>query len=252
MSNYSLTHLSDGALLHGLKEQVAHDCVTTALMLAHIAEVDARKLYLPAAYPSMTAYCTGELHFSEDAAGKRLHAARAAREFPAIFAAVAEGRLHLSAVVMLAARLAPENVDELIASATHRSKSGIAQLLAERFPRADVPARISALSPGNLDEHAPGRVAAASSPPGHVEPSKVTPLAPERYALQCTIGQSTHEKLAYARALLAHQVAPGDLPTVVDRALEALIEQLEKQKFGKTSRPRAGRRGAGARMSRSR
>ena len=109
MSQYVLSHLSDGALLSGLKKLVAQDCATTAELLAHLAEVDDRKLYLPAAYPSLYTYCVGELHLSEEVAFKRIHAARAARRFPAIFAAVAEGRLHLSAVVLLAPHLTREN-----------------------------------------------------------------------------------------------------------------------------------------------
>jgi len=103
------------------------------------------QLYLPAAYPSMFAYCVGELHFSEDAAFKRIKAARAARRFPAIFDAVAEGRLHLSAAVMLAPRLTEDTVDELLAAATHKSKAEIEQLLAERFPAPDLPAWVEAL-----------------------------------------------------------------------------------------------------------
>ena len=94
------------------------------------------------------------------------------------------------------------------------------------------------LSPGKVNEDAPGRV----------EPARVTPLAPERYALQCTVSQSTYETLQYAQALLGHQVSPNDLPAVIERALKALVEQLEKRKFAKTSRPRSGgRRGATAR-----
>ena len=108
MNRYSLTHVDDQALLGNLKALVAHGCTNTADVVAHIAEVDARKLYLPAAYPSMRAYCIHELHLSEDAAFKRIRAARAALRFPAIFVALAEGRLHLSAVVELAPCLTPE------------------------------------------------------------------------------------------------------------------------------------------------
>src|SRR5262245_6582671 len=71
MATYSLTHLSDGALLRDMAALVAQDRTTTAALLAHLAEVDARKLYLPAAYPSMFAYCVGELRLSEEAAFKR-------------------------------------------------------------------------------------------------------------------------------------------------------------------------------------
>jgi len=72
MSRYSLTHLADHVLLRDLGELVALDRATTADLLAHLAEVDARKLYLPAGYPSMYAWCVGELGFSEDCAWKRI------------------------------------------------------------------------------------------------------------------------------------------------------------------------------------
>jgi hypothetical protein len=252
MSRYSRTHLSDGALLQSAKQHMAEERNGTVEALADLAEIDARKLYLPAAYPNMISYCMGELHLCEQAAYKRIHAARAARKFPAIFTAVAEGRLHLSAVVLLASRLTPENADELLAAATHKSKTEIGQLLAERFPRMDVPAAVrqlsNSLSPGKVNEHTPGHSdPSPEAVPRCIAPSKVTPLAPERYALQCTLCQSTYETLQYALALLGHQVAPNDLPTVIDRALKALVEQLEKSKFAKTSRPRPGRRGGTSR-----
>src|SRR5213594_2499134 len=138
MRSYSLTHLSDAVLIRDLAALIAHDRVTTAAILAHIAEVDARRLYAPAGYPSMHAYCVGELRFSEDAAYKRIQAARAARQFPALFTALEEGRLHLAAVCLLAPHLTPENADELLKAAAHGTKADIEQLLAERFPGTEL------------------------------------------------------------------------------------------------------------------
>jgi hypothetical protein len=59
-----------------------------------------------------------------------------------------------------------------------------------------------------------------------------------------TLGQATHDKLQYARALLGHAVPSGDLAEVLDRALEALVAELEKRKFGATTRPRPQRSSA--------
>ena len=56
MNTHSRTHLSDRALLRDLAERMAEDQATTALVLAEIAEFDARQLYAPA-YPSMFALC---------------------------------------------------------------------------------------------------------------------------------------------------------------------------------------------------
>jgi len=222
--------------------------------LSHLAEVDARKLYLPAAYPSMYAYCVGELAMSEDCACKRIRAARAAREFPAVFAAVADGRVSLSAVVLLAPHLTANTADELLAAAAHRSKSEVEQLLAQRFPAPELPTVLEAigpaLSPASFRPWAPGPGApgvadsVASSAPGRIDVPRprLAPLAPQRFALQLTIEQGTHDKLRYAQALLGHAVPSGDLVQVLDRALDALIGQLEKTKFAATPQPRPSER----------
>src|SRR5688572_28117682 len=97
----SLAHLSDDVLLADLAALVATDRATTAALLAHLGEVDARKLYLPAACASLHVYCVRVLKLAEDAAFKRIAAARKARQFPALLDAIADGRLHLSAVVMI-------------------------------------------------------------------------------------------------------------------------------------------------------
>ena len=57
MSRYALSHLSDPVLDRDLPVAVARECTSTAVVLAYIAEFDARKRYLPAGYPSMFALC---------------------------------------------------------------------------------------------------------------------------------------------------------------------------------------------------
>src|SRR5262245_13012176 len=98
MTSYSRSHLDDQSLNHSLRARAGGERAATADFLADIAEFDERGLYVPAGYDSMYAYCLGELKLSEDAAVMRIGAARAARRFPAIFPALAEGRLSLTAV----------------------------------------------------------------------------------------------------------------------------------------------------------
>src|SRR5436309_15569420 len=120
---YARSHLSDRSLLDSLASRLCQQRAISAELLADLAEVDARRLYLPAGYPSMFLYCVSELHLSEDAAYKRIQAARAARQFPILFDAVAEGRLHLTAVGLLAPYLTLENVGELLKAAEQQTKS---------------------------------------------------------------------------------------------------------------------------------
>lgn len=165
MSQYTLTHLPDAVLLRDLAEIVARNRDITATLLAHIAEVDVRRLYVAAGYSSMFAYCLEELRLSEDGAYKRIRAARAARQFPALFIAVADGRLHLTAVSLIAPHLTVENLGELIEAATHRRKSEIEGWLARRFPLLHLCARervMPVIRP--IAQLPPGRVADSTDP----------------------------------------------------------------------------------------
>ena len=245
MSRYALSHLDDRVLLRDLASHVANNCVATADLLAHLAEVDERKLFLPAAHASMHSYCVHVLGMSEDSASKRIQVARKARACPVVFSAVADGRIHLSGAVLLAPHLTPYNVDELLANAARKTKSEIAILVAKRFPKQDVPTQVAPVPPSGsaslLSECAPAP--GLQHAPGHVEGlhSKVTPLAPERYSVQFTLGQEAYETLRYTQALLGHQIPSGDVAAVFDRALRALVTELEKTRFVATSRPRAKR-----------
>ena len=151
MSKYSRNHVTNAVLERNLRSRVAKNRIDTADMLADMAEVDARKLYVPAGFPSMYFYCVEGLEMSADSAYKRIRAARAARRFPDIFDAIADGRLHLSAVVMLAPHLTENTADELLkAAAKRKTKAEIDAILAKRFPKPDVPALIQPITASTL------------------------------------------------------------------------------------------------------
>jgi hypothetical protein len=60
----ALTSLSDDTLLRRLAELLGQSRRVEAEVVAHIGEVDARRLYAREAAPSMFAYCTEVLHLS--------------------------------------------------------------------------------------------------------------------------------------------------------------------------------------------
>jgi hypothetical protein len=244
MLAHALTDLADETLLSSLSALVSAERQNTAVLLAHLAEVEARKLYRPVGYSTMHEYCVGALHLSDDSAYKRLRAARVARRFPQIFEAIADGRLHVSGVAVLAPHLTDENFDGLIAEATHRRKMDIEVIVARLAPRPDVPDQVRALAPAPQAIAGDPRFELAPGPnlEQPAEPfTLVKPLAPERFAFQTTISQATREKLEQAKELMSHRNPSGDLGVVLDAALDALIERLEKQKFATTRRPRAAK-----------
>jgi len=224
MERYSLEHLADDSLLDALHSLVEHDRVATADLLAHVGEVARRRLYAHMGYPSMQAYCVRVLRLSEDAARKRVQVARKGWFFPAIFAAIADGRVHLSGMTLLVPFLDEENVHELIEAATHRTKAEIELLLAERFPKPEPEERIDEV---------------AGDAPGHLRHrSGVKPVASGKYLVQFTIGEADHERLQYALQLMSHRNPRGNLAFLNRAALDLLIGELENDKFGATDAPR--------------
>ena len=69
----------------------------------------------------------------------------------------------------------------------------------------------------------------------------LSPLGPERYKVQLTASQALHDKLRQAQDLMRHEIPDGDLGRVLERALDLLIAERLKRRFGTTTKPRSGR-----------
>jgi hypothetical protein len=144
-STYHLEQVSDAELLTNTRRLVGRSNQLLAALLAHLAEVEARGIHRLRACSSLYAYCIYELRLSEDAAYRRARAARVARRFPVIFRQVADGELHLTALVMLAPHLTEENHLELLALAKHRTKREVLRIVRTLAPEPSVPDRIEPL-----------------------------------------------------------------------------------------------------------
>ncbi len=286
----ALARLDDLQLLGRLEELVSKRGQMTAELLAHLGEVDRRKLYLAQACSSMHGYCTARLHLSDAAAYRHIRAARLGRRHPLVLELVAAGKLHLSAVCLLSPYLTEANHRGLLKAAVHRSKRQIEVLIAERFPKPDAPSQLrklpeprarpkarsdagdaSSVAPiappttaqelrraepsGTPSTKAPTQASSpAENPPsgGQLAPERgqqptrrpavVEPLAPARFKVQLTAGQSLYDKLRHAQDLLRHELPSGDLEVICERALDLLLEKLLRRKFAVTDRPRSAQR----------
>src|SRR5262245_5001278 len=130
----SRTMRSVSATRKAILKLVAQQNQHTAEVLAYMAELDRRRLYESLGYSTMLDYCVEHLHMDDEEAAERIEVARTALTFPILFEAIADGRLHLAAVRLLAPHLTAANVDELVAAMTHRPESEIIPMLAEWFP----------------------------------------------------------------------------------------------------------------------
>jgi hypothetical protein len=138
----SFAHLSDDELLATVKRLATTECRATAALVRSLMELDVRRLYLGEGYSSLFTYCTQALHLAEGAAYNRIEAARAARRFPAILAALDEGSVTLTTVRLLAPHLTAANHQNVLALARHKGKRAVEELVASLRPLPAVPSTI--------------------------------------------------------------------------------------------------------------
>jgi hypothetical protein len=246
------SHLSDDDLVAKVTSLAGREREATVDLIAHLAELDARRLYLGAGFSSLFTYCTEILQLSEAEAYNRIEAARAARRFPVILDRLAEGSLNLTTVRLLASHLTDENHLDLLAAASGKSRRAVEELRARYFPQADVASSVRKLpAPRPVPEQTIGGsrpspsttsvVAPVTAPAPVSRHPVVTALAPDRYQIRVTATAETCEKLRLAQDMLRHAIPTGDPGEIIDRALTALLEELARKKFAKTDRPRASR-----------
>lgn len=255
MTNVLPASLSDHDLLVETRRAAAAERCATAALLALLAEVDSRQLYLGEGFNSLFVYATRRLCLSEPAAYNRITAARLSRRFPVVLALLDEGALSLTTVSQLAAHLTEENCEALFAAARYKSKRDVEQLVAAIHPQPDIAPSVRALPASRaatLPVRATGTSEASEEPrelprellggptaEAPCRPALIAPLAPRRYLIRMTVSEETHQKLQRARDLLRHVVPDGDPAAIVDRALTVLLQQSERRKIGATIRPRA-------------
>lgn len=255
----SLSALTNQQLLEQVVTLAAREREATARLVAALAEMELRRLYLAEGFSSLFTYCTQVLHFSEDAAYNRMKVARVASRWPLVLSRIADGSVTVTAVRLLAGSLTDENHQQLLESARHKAKREVEQLVAALHPQPAVPStirKLPAAKPASAPPpayatagfHRPTPLApeaapvmARSSPAPSLRPAVVAPLAPERYKVQITVTRETHDRLRRVQDLLRHQIPDGDPAVIFDRALTLLLQDLERRKLAQTTHPRAAR-----------
>jgi len=260
--------LADNELVERLGVLVSNRQQLTAELVIHMGEVDARKLYAREACSSMHTYATERLGMEDDRAYRHIRAARLGRQFPLALEMLREGKVHLTALTLLAPYLTEDNCGSLLGDAAGKSKRQLEQLLAERFPKPDVPSTIRKLPEPrsalpsesgqavgseprpSADAPSSPKAEAVPPPPTGRDRGRVEPLSARRYKVQFTASELFVDKLEKAQALLKRAVPNGDVAAVLERALDLLVAEQFKRRFAATDKPRKSKPRSGARRSR--
>ena len=230
--------LSDEDLEKSLLEVSFDGHRLLAAQLIHLSEIEHRRRELEAGYSSLYDYCTRKLRMSNGEAFRRITACRLLRRFPTMLDAIACGDLNLCSIVVLRDVLTAENVDDVVRRASGKTTRQVEQLVAELAPKPDVPSRMRALPV----EPKAAEVMSFAEPerprPAQKLPQRIEPLSERRHRIEFTASTELRGKIERIADLMRHSNPKGDLEVIFDRAADLLLAELERERLGKTRRPR--------------
>src|SRR3989339_2002464 len=94
----NIKNYSDKELLFQTKNLIKKEQQLLSVILAHLEEIERRKLYSDLGYKSLFDYCLKELNYSEQQAWRRINSMRVIKKLPELKHNVDDGTLSLSNV----------------------------------------------------------------------------------------------------------------------------------------------------------
>ncbi len=151
----SLANLDDMALWLQTKAAAEQEKQCCAAVIAHIAELKKRKLFLLYACKSIFDYCCTVLGYSESKSYLRCQVAGACIRHPELLEDLAAGAISLCVAGKLASRLSEENKEQLLPACHGKTKHQAEVIIAAHLPESvkDSPANKPELVPLSADEY---------------------------------------------------------------------------------------------------
>jgi hypothetical protein len=210
----SLAPLDDQALLAELPRLAQLERSSTVELVARLAELDQRRLYLTLGFHSLYSYCASVLKLTDGEAYNRIEAARAVRRQPELLDRLADGSLSLT-TLRIVARNVSDDDKTLLEAASGKSRREVEKLVVARLPEQP-----PVFSVRKLPELPPSRRPV------------VAPVSADQYRITITASQEMKDLLTRAQDLLRHQIPDGDPAQVLYQGLWVLVDKLERTKLG--------------------
>ena len=236
-----LERLSSTELDRSAEKLVVAENGNIAKLIAHIAEMSARKVALELGYKNLFDYCIRRLNLSEGAVPARIHVANVSRRFPQLLVALAENRISLTVASLLAAHVSENNVDKLISDCAGMTRKQTEVYLVTLRPKPVFepsirkrPSRPQPLAPRPQNERLTPK---APSPPLEQTPPKssptiLQPARPDEFNFRFAAGRDFRDKFERLAEVLGVENAQKHMADILEKALDIALEKKDpKKKF---------------------
>ena len=236
-----LRRLSSAELDRSAEKLVVAENGNIAKLIAHIAEMSARKLALELGYKNLFDYCIRRLNLSEGAVPARIHVANVSRRFPQLLVALAENHISLTVASLLAAHVTENNVDKLISDCAGMKRKETEEYLVTLRPKPvfepSIRKRPSARQPAApLQQPQNDKVTPkAPEPPLEQTPPKNSPtiLQPaetDAFNFRFSADRDFKDKFERLAEVLGVENAEKHMADILEKALDIALEKKDPKK----------------------
>ena len=252
--------LSDRELLRETRNLVRHERHLQGAIIDHLAEIEARGLYMERGFSSLFDYAVRELGYSDAAAARRIGAMRLCADQPDAREGLRDGSLTLSAAAELQWAFDRQRRRGSICGTAAIAPAGTPapdSAPAVPLPPAEPeppPLVLDAVGRRHLVEEAAGKSARqvrqmlADLDPELAPPAdRVRPLGDGRYELKATIDGQCRQGLEQLRGLLSHVDPRMTMGQLVGRVVQEALDRHDPSRPPR--RARSGSRPAEAKAN---
>ncbi|WP_413587302.1 HNH endonuclease [Bdellovibrio sp. HCB274] len=205
----NLTEVSNTELLGRLEKLAQSERKITHLILMHINEMEGRRLYAELGYDSMFRYLTRHLKYSDDAAYRRLSAARLLKQAPEISEKIENGSLTLTQLTQVQSAIRMES--KIAISQGLSASASLPQILEKIENKSTYETKSCLAHEFNL-------------PIREIE--TLTPQRDESVRFEITLTAEQMKTLESARDLMSHILPDGNWADFLTLLAEKQIKQI--------------------------
>jgi hypothetical protein len=231
-----LERLSNAELDRSAENLVVAENGSIAKLIAHIAEMSARKTALELGHKSIYDYCVRRLNLSEGAVPSRIHVANVAHRFPQLLVALAERRISLTVAGLLAPHVRENNVDKLISDCAGKTCKATQEYVVAIKPKPvfepSIRRRPSAPQPA-----APPDKPSSKAPEPRVDatppkssPTILQPATPDAFNFRFSADRAFKEKFERLAEVLGVVNAQKHMADIFEKAIDIALEKKDPKK----------------------
>lgn len=231
----TLKNLDNQTILKNVNQLISCERSCTAKLIAHLAEIDRRSLYLELGFKSLFEYCQKELMLDESQCWLRIQVARKCQAFPKLLEELMHGRISMTVCGRIAPHLTPENCMTMILETAGMTRSQVEEYLVKIKPRdvkkTSLRKAVSSKAVESTVLFQPRESGTKETVMKPVEKRAHIEAANEdRYNLSLSITKDMKEKLDRLAEVLGKDSVKACAEELLDFALEAALDKRDPRR----------------------